>query len=154
MGKIIFKYITGIKFFIFLFCASGIYAQNHYYLTPEFFNSQQGLSSSKITCITKDDKGFIWIGTDDGLNKYDGHSFTVYKTIEGDSTSLFSNHILSLYSDSRQCLWVGTSSGLQYYDSSTDNFINANLNQPGDFIRNQCNNIFEDSKGNMWFDYG
>ena len=136
---------------IFLFCVSGIYAQNHYYLTPEFFNTQHGLSSSKITCITKDDKGFIWIGTDDGLNKYDGQSFTVYKTIDNDSTSLFSNHILSLFSDSRQRLWVGTSRGLQYYDPSTNNFVNTVLNLSGDLTRHQCNDVFEDSKGNMWF---
>ena len=136
---------------IFLFCVSVLYAQNRYYLPPEFFNTKHGLSSSKITCITSDDKGFIWIGTDDGLNKYDGHSFTVYKNIDNDSSSLFSNHILSLYSDSRQRLWVGTSRGLQYYDPTTNNFVNTVLNLAGDLTRHQCNDIFEDSKRNMWF---
>ena len=136
---------------IFLICASAIYAQDNYYLTPEFFNTKQGLSSSKITCITKDDKGFIWIGTEDGLNKYDGHSFTVYKTKNDDSTSLFSNHILALYSDSRQCLWVGTSRGLQYYDPSTNDFTCVSLGQPDHIVHHQCNDIFEDSKGNLWF---
>ena len=136
---------------IFLICASIIYAQDNYYLTPEFFNTKQGLSSSKITCITKDDKGFIWIGTDDGLNKYDGYSFTVYKKTDNDSTSLFSNQILSLYSDSHQRLWVGTSRGLQYYDPSTNNFVNAQLSLAGNLTRHQCNDIVEDSKGNMWF---
>ena len=128
-----------------------LHAQDNYYLTPEFFNTQQGLSSSKITCITKDDKGFIWIGTDDGLNKYDGNSFTVYKMRYDDSTSLFSNHILSIHSDSRQHLWVGTSRGLQYYDPSTNVFVSTDLNQPSGITQNHCNYIFEDSRKNMWF---
>ena len=136
---------------ILLFCVSMLYAQDNYYLTPEFINTQQGLSSSKIACITKDDKGFIWIGTDDGLNKYDGHSITVYKKNNNDSTSLLSNNILSLYSDSRQCLWVGTSRGVQYYDPSTNEFVSTELNQPGSITNNTCDYIFEDSKGNMWF---
>ena len=136
---------------IFLVSASVIYAQDNYYLTPEYYNTQQGLSSSKITCIEKDDKGFIWIGTDDGLNKYDGRTFTVYKRKNDDSTSLFSNHILSLYSDSRQRLWVGTSRGLQYYDASTNVFLCETINQPVNITHTQCNYIFEDSKGNMWF---
>ena len=143
--------IIGITFFTFLFCVSVTYAQNHYYLTPEFFNTKQGLSSSKISCITNDDKGFIWIGTDDGLNKYDGHSFTIYKTKNNDSTSLLSNNILSLYSDSRQRLWVGTSRGLQYYDPSANNFVCTELNLPDRITHNTCDDIFEDSKGNMWF---
>ena len=141
-----------ISFYILFFvCVSGIYAQDNYYQTPEFFTTQQGLSSSKVSCITKDDRGFIWIGTEDGLNKYDGYSFTVYKMNNNDSTSLSSNQILALFSDSRQCLWIGTSKGLQYYDPTTDSFVNAVLSQPDHVLRNQCNYIFEDSKGNLWF---
>ena len=136
---------------LLVFCATGLYAQNNYYQAPEFFTTQQGLSSSKVSCIAGDDRGFIWIGTGDGLNKYDGYSFTVYKMKNNDSTSLLSNQILSLYSDSRHCLWIGTSKGLQYYDPLSDAFVNMRFDQPDDVTNRQCVDIFEDSKGNMWF---
>src|SRR5579872_5186342 len=64
-----------------------------------------GLSNSNIRCILHDSKGFLWVGTEDGLNRFDGYSFKVYRNDEDDSTSLIKNAINSLFEDSRGVLW-------------------------------------------------
>lgn len=116
------------------------------------FTTEHGLSSTKITTILQDNRNFLWIGTEDGLNRFDGYSFTVYKTQPNDSLSLISNHITALYQDSNNRLWVATIAGLEYYDLAYDGFINVSLNQPDKVVKNnQCTDILEDSKGNLWF---
>ncbi|GAB3416569.1 two-component regulator propeller domain-containing protein [Niabella aquatica] len=115
--------------------------------------TRNGLSSLKINnTIVQDDKGFIWVGTEDGLNKFDGHSFTVYKNIRQDTTSIVNNIITALYIDSRGRLWVASMSGLQYYDDRMDNFKSVYLGQDRDmFRRHPVKWIMEDAKKNLWF---
>ncbi len=84
----------------------------------------EGLSNTRVTGIVQDSKGYLWIGTDDGLNKYDGYQFTCYRNIPGDSNSFFNNTIKSVFEDSRGTLWVSTDSrGFYYYNRKTDQFI-------------------------------
>ena len=115
--------------------------------------AQYGLSSPKINnTIAQDDKGFIWIGTEDGLNKYDGSDFTVYKKINGDSTSIKSNIITSLFLDSENRLWIGSMMGLQYYDPEMDRFRQPALGNLSNVIQNKpILWIMEDSRNNIWF---
>ncbi|MDR1556390.1 MAG: response regulator [Tannerellaceae bacterium] len=116
------------------------------------FTIKEGLSSSKITCIAQEDDGFFWIGTEDGLNRFDGYDFTIYKKQYADSLSLISNHITALFQDSRQRMWIATVAGLEYYEPSVDGFINVSLNQPDRVVKqNQCVAIMEDRKGQVWF---
>jgi signal transduction histidine kinase/ligand-binding sensor domain-containing protein/DNA-binding response OmpR family regulator len=92
------------------------------------------------------------MGTEDGLNRFDGFNFTTFKKQYGDSLSLISNRITALCPDSRGRLWVGTMEGLVYYDQSYDNFVNVSLNQPDNVVkRGQCEDIIEDRNGNLWF---
>ncbi len=72
---------------------------------------KDGLSQSVVTCIYQDQKGFMWFGTQDGLNKYDGYNFTVYKYVPFDSTSLSDNWIQAISEDENGNLWLGTYSG-------------------------------------------
>lgn len=77
----------------------------------------QELSQSGVSCILQDRQGFMWFGTGDGLNKYDGYSFTIYKHEAADSTSLSADWILSIYEDRSGTLWIGTySGGLNQFD--------------------------------------
>jgi hypothetical protein len=76
----------------------------------------QGLSHSTVNCILQDSKGFMWFGTNDGLNRYDGHGFTVYKHDPGDTYSLSHNRVQALFEDSTGTLWVGTYGGLNRFD--------------------------------------
>jgi len=91
------------------------------------FYSSDRLSSSIISCITQDSHGYIWIGTDYGLNKFDGYRFTHYLYQPNDSTSLRSNVVSCLFCDREGNLWVGTGKGLERYDYGTDNFEHYNI---------------------------
>jgi len=85
--------------------------------------TDNGLIAGNVRSIIEDYQGFIWIGTEDGLQRYDGYSIVNYQHDEKDSTSLSSNYILSLFEDSRKNLWIGTlDAGLCLYDRSTDSF--------------------------------
>jgi hypothetical protein len=75
---------------------------------------KHGLSHSTVNFILQDRYGFTWFGTDDGLNKYDGHGFTVYKHNPGDPHSLSHNQNTSLHRDQIGTLWVGTVDWLGY----------------------------------------
>jgi len=86
-------------------------------------NTLNGLSQSTINAIVKDRTGFMWFGTSDGLNRYDGYSFKVYRNVPANSGSLPYNLISALFVDSKGRLWVGTlGGGLARYDERTDSF--------------------------------
>src|SRR5690349_18329911 len=72
-------------------------------------STKDGLSSNIVRSIIKDHFGFVWFGSEDGLNKFDGSHVKIYRHKKGDSTSLLSNEILSLHEDAKGNLWVGTS---------------------------------------------
>ena len=93
--------------------ASG---QSHFYTSEK-------LSSNQITQICQDKDGYIWIGTEFGLNKYDGYRFTNYLHEDGNSNSVSSNVISQLFSDANGTLWVGTQLGLDRYDPATNQFV-------------------------------
>lgn len=93
---------------------------------PEYYfkNYQvsQGLSSNTVTAVTQDKKGFMWFGTRNGLNRFDGTAFKVYRNIPGDSSSIGSNSILSLNENEQSELWVGTYKGIYIYNPVKDTF--------------------------------
>src|ERR1700684_1168128 len=75
------------------------------------FGTEGGLSQSNVTCILRDKQGFMWFGTRDGLNRYDGYDFDVYKNVPEDSLSLSSNFVTSIMEDRNGDIWVGTWGG-------------------------------------------
>ena len=88
----------------------------------ERFSIDNGLSQSSVQCLYIDSKGFLWVGTQDGLNRYDGYSFKVFRNQPVDSTSLCNNYIHSICEDSKGDLWIGTQDGLCRYNRAKDNF--------------------------------
>ena len=86
--------------------------------------TKNGLSSNVVNALLKDRYGWVWFATADGLNRFDGTNFTVYRHRDGDTTSLPVNEILSLYEDKTGRLWIGTGGGggLVYYDRTHDRF--------------------------------
>ena len=105
-----------------LFFRLSIIAQKPDMYFTQITNSQN-LSSSFITSLTQDSSGFIWIGSQDGLNRYDGYNIKVYRRISGDSTSIPHNNILYIYTDKLGKLWIGTHVGLCVYSPEYDNFV-------------------------------
>jgi len=83
---------------------------------------EDGLSQNTINCIYQDHYGFMWFGTQDGLNCYDGYEFTTYRSIPEDSTSLSHNWIWDVIEDDSHNLWIATWNGLTKYDRSTGAF--------------------------------
>lgn len=90
--------------------------------TGKLYTSDK-LSSSLLTSVCQDSYGYIWVGSEYGLNKFDGYSFTLYHTTQGDTTSIVNNNISTLYSSSDGSLWVGMSKGLCRYDYHNNNFV-------------------------------
>ena len=108
------------------------------------YSTQMGLSSNHQRSIVQDKEGFIWIGTGDGINRFDGRSFKVYRKIPNDSTSLGSNNVLCMYVDSKGALWIGThQGGLSRYNKEKDDFYTyASVNN--------ANSILEDQFQRLW----
>jgi ligand-binding sensor domain-containing protein/signal transduction histidine kinase len=108
----------------------------------EHITIEQGLSQNTVFSMLQDSKGFMWFGTEDGLNKYDGYSFQVYRHDPEDPTSISGNYIQSLYEDQVGFLWIGTLSGLNKYNSKTEKFDH--------YLTQWIYCIFEDQSGTLW----
>lgn len=111
---------------LFLLCISGtifpLYPQKDD-IVFEHLSMKEGLSMNPVMSIVQDKKGFLWFGTQDGLNRYDGYKFIVYKTKDGDSASISDNFITSQVVDMNGNLWVGThTGGINKYNSTTGKF--------------------------------
>ena len=104
----------------FLLFTITIFAQNNYHFRT--LTTADGLSQSSVIAIHQDKLGQMWFGTRDGLNKYDGNSFTVYHNKPTDSLSISNNDILSIQEDSSGSIWIGTYNGLNKYDPVTNSF--------------------------------
>ncbi len=94
-------------------------------LTPRFFHLTvaDGLSHNIVRTIVQDPQGFLWFGTQDGLNRYDGYAFTVFRHLRSDPHSLVHNTVQALAVDGTGTLWVGTVGGLDRYDRNGGGFV-------------------------------
>jgi signal transduction histidine kinase/ligand-binding sensor domain-containing protein/AraC-like DNA-binding protein len=110
-----------------------------------------GLSQNAVIAIIQDSKGFMWFGTKDGLNWYDGYSFIIYQHNAFDSTSVSDNYITSLFEDSRGILWIGTlNGGLNFFRLETETFEHVFHSTSGDNHTSMVLSITEDKSGNIW----
>ncbi|MBV4360662.1 hybrid sensor histidine kinase/response regulator transcription factor [Pinibacter aurantiacus] len=92
-------------------------------LPIHYLGIEQGLSNNAVTAIYQDYRGFMWVGTYDGLNRFDGYSFRVFRNIIGDSTSLSTNMISSIDGDAQHNIWIGTDNGVNVFDPVTETFF-------------------------------
>jgi ligand-binding sensor domain-containing protein/serine phosphatase RsbU (regulator of sigma subunit) len=111
-----------------------------------------GLSHSLVSSVIQDRNGFMWFGTMDGLNKYDGYSFTTYKSDPFNSNSLSHNNILDMIFDREGNLWIGSWGGFTMYDTQKEVFVQYKKNsQDPDAIPNDLiSSVLEDHLGNIW----
>ena len=116
----------------------------------EHIGIEEGLSNNNVTAILQDRKGYIWFGTMDGLNKYDGYSFTRYQFDPFDSNSLSQNTIYTIFEDNYGFIWVGTYEGLCRFDRSTEKFSRFKLTPGAKFSDPNISAVSEDRDGMIW----
>jgi signal transduction histidine kinase/ligand-binding sensor domain-containing protein/DNA-binding response OmpR family regulator len=138
--------------FLYLYLPSP--AQN---IQFERIPNELGLSQNLISAIVQDDQGFLWVGTKDGLNRFDGYHFKVFKNAPSDSNTISDNYIKSLYIDSCKRLWIGTSNGLNLYNPEQESFYlvlpqhNSALKSASSAAKkNEINDIIQDGNGTFW----
>jgi signal transduction histidine kinase/ligand-binding sensor domain-containing protein len=144
------RYIFTIILFLFISTISSR-ALNYKF---KHLDTKDGLSDNTVTSMFQDQKGFLWIGTRDGLNKYDGYTFQVFRKKSYDPTSISGNIITAICEDNDGNIWVGTQAdGLSVYNTKTEKFkrytrlANDSTSIPGIIIWT----IVKDKNGNMWF---
>ena len=108
-------------------------------------------SNSHVNNIYQDSKGYIWVCSDNGLNRFDGVNVKTFSHIHSDTTSLVSNSVLTIMEDRSGTLWVGTVAGIQSFDRKTERFSSPKLKYPHITDFTYVNTIIEDKKGNIWF---
>ncbi|MGV3706414.1 MAG: hybrid sensor histidine kinase/response regulator transcription factor [Arcticibacter sp.] len=115
-------------------------------------NIEKGLSNNSVNAVYKDRYGFMWFGTDDGLNRYDGFTFNVFKSNIKEQESLIHNRIGSLAGDHTGAIWIGTSRGLSVFNHYTSKFNTPTFNYAGKRVRatDPVNTIKSDLKGNVF----
>lgn len=141
----------------FLFCFSSLLYSA---VSPYFFSSlklEEGLSQLTVIKILQDRKGFMWFATRNGLNRYDGTSFTVYKHNNSDSLSLSNNHVTALAEDKYGTLWIGTMNGLNRLELSEDRMISYNGLPDAQQIpvyKAWVSALYVDSRDQLWVGIG
>lgn len=115
------------------------------------YQTEDGLSHNSVWAVMQDSRGFMWFGTNDGLNRFDGLNFKVYRRNETDSLSLGSNFIHCLHETKDGKILVGTKEGLYSYDSTTDKFHHISLDgKPYGTDKTSIHCLVPDSKGSIW----
>ncbi|MGB4284394.1 MAG: two-component regulator propeller domain-containing protein, partial [Bacteroidales bacterium] len=115
------------KQFLLVYILFGCIVFEAYSQIGIFYSTDKDLSNSLINYIYQDKRNYIWVATEDGLNKFDGIKFTVYKNNPKDTTSLKSNYVRCLFEDSKDRFWVGCINGLQQFDRKTNKFKEVKL---------------------------
>ena len=144
------------KVLILLICLIGYQigchaqmADEHYYFKN--LSVQNGLSQNTVNAILQDKQGFMWFGTKDGLNRYDGLSFRKFKHDDRTRRSIGNNFITALYEDAKGNIWVGTDVGLYIYNPEKDSFRHfAELSAENTKIEHTVTAISGDNKGCVW----
>ena len=119
----------------------------------DHFQTSDGLSQSNVLCIMQDSKGFMWFGTREGLNKYDGYKFTVYKNDSKNKNSIGGNFISSVIESHEGNLWIATwGGGLCKYNTEKDQFTTYKYDakNAGSISSDFINTVAEDKDGNIW----
>ncbi len=118
--------------------------------TGRMFTVERELSSSMVNSIYQSHDNIVWIATEDGLNKYDGAKFSIYKNNKNDEHSLANNYVRFVFESSHKECFVGTLTGLQHYDADTDSFTDIPLiRQDGTIVKPNVATIKELSNGEL-----
>ena len=144
------KYIKNIKLMPLIFLlVNQAFLQN---VRFEHLTIENGLSQNTINCIFQDSRGFMWFGTQDGLNKFDGYNFTIFRHDPTDTNSISHSWVWYIYEDSRNNIWIATWRGLTKYDPTINKFTRylPDPNSPNSISGERPTSICEDENGFLW----
>lgn len=123
------KYIIYMLLLIILLITTNIvYVSAYNNINFKNITSEDGLSQGTVETIIQDDQGYIWLGTNDGLCRYNGYEFKIYKHDEELENSITNNYIVDIKQDNSGNIWGGTANGLSKIDTKTDLITNYNMN--------------------------
>lgn len=128
---------------LFCFFIKQSHCQPYYF---KHYQVENGLSNNAVICSLQDSKGFMWFGTRDGLNRFDGYTFKVFRHDTNDSSSIGHNYIHSLFEDKEGKIWAGTDFGIFIYDPITESFTHFAHDRDAVVV-----NIQLDQQGNIWY---
>jgi ligand-binding sensor domain-containing protein len=138
---------------LFFIAIVSIKAQSNQ-LRFKHYTTLDGLSEDAVVRITRDSRGFVWFSTADGLNRFDGYNFKIFKPVINDSFSIAGDRINSIVEDKRGVLWVGSNEALNRYDYKTDRFehfyVCDSLHKK---LKVYYEPFFIDDKDELWFIY-
>lgn len=138
-----------LAFLLIFFCAEAQTSSVRF----RHYTTNDGLSQSNVTCIVQDKQGFMWFGTQDGLNLFDGYSFTVYRNESDKTNTLSDSYIRALHVDRNGRIWIGTDNGgLCIFNKKTGNFatFRYSKNDPKSLSNDRVTCITEDATGTIW----
>ena len=138
------RFLTAICVLCILLLLHGsLFGQPYYFRR---YQVENGLSHNSVICALQDKRGFMWFGTKDGLNRFDGYSFKTFRNDVADSTSIGNNFVQSLYQNKQGTLYVGTDKGLYQYVDKTEGFRLLPSSKEHSVFK-----LTGDTKGNLWF---
>lgn len=139
--------------FLVAFTAVGITSSAQLNWKFTHITPDEGLSTGTVNCTLKDSKGFVWIGTVDGLNRYDGYNLKIFKNDQSDSTSISGNIVTAIAEDNDGKIWVGTrTGGLSIFDWETETFTQLNAESiNGQLVGGHVRKFIVDADNNVLF---
>jgi ligand-binding sensor domain-containing protein/signal transduction histidine kinase len=144
------KLIRVLAILVSLLVTEGLQGQQQA-LRFEQLSVDQGLSQASVRCLIQDRQGFLWIGTEDGLNRYDGHGFRIFRSDPNVAASLSSSYIHELLVDRGGDLWVGSKGGLDRYQPASESFIRYQVDSGSEgTLAYTVRSITEDIDGTVW----
>ncbi len=149
------KHLLSLLFFMISMLSNSIVCQeeNHdsSHLKFKHLTTKDGLSQGSVIAILQDKKGYIWFGTRDGLNKYDGSKFVVYRHNSENKNSISHSWITAIYEDTNGTLWVGTKNGLNKYNAQKDQFtVYKHTSKSASISDNEIWDIIQPSDSHIW----
>jgi ligand-binding sensor domain-containing protein len=143
---------NAILYIVFLFTVADVFAQHFPKIRFSHITEKDGLSNNQVSWIEQDNAGFIWFGTADGLDRFDGYKIRSFNHIPGDTNSLVSNGVYEIFPDKLGHIWVSTREGLSMFDKRSGKFSNFRHNQAdsNSLSSDQYNRIYIDHDNTAW----
>ncbi|MFY0598097.1 MAG: response regulator [Cyclobacteriaceae bacterium] len=149
--------LLAIAFLVLLNSLIGVSQSKEFHGNFDIYSTKNGLSQNDVRCVFQDSFGFIWIGTYDGLNRFDGYSFRTYQKSTSDAVSLSSNLVSCIAEDKHGNLWIGTDDrGISILERKTEKFINlsSHIGDINALSDNKISSILIDNNETVWIGTG